>query len=446
MKKRQLAGSGSGTVYRASAIATMILLLSSSETPSPSTVAALSTTLAPPPTAARSKTGSLPKKPARRARPPSGRDTATVGTLTVPTVGCGTIAWSPGSSRCPELARLVSSAVEGGGAFFDTGERYGPHRKTALGLGWGETESLIAGLLEETAGAGPPGPSSPAVVATKFTPAPFRTTAGSVVDACEKSRRRLGVDSIDLYQIQMPDIVKPLRALGFDASHDEAYWDGLAECYHRGLVKNVGVSNYGPTLVQRCHSHLAKRGVPLASNQIAYSLVGRGDGAQETLDRCNELGVKVLAYYPLAMGLLTGKYTSSSGDRAGEPSLSSSRRSGLERKDLERYATGLQGGDVPSQGAGNLLLAMEEIARRRGKSVAQVALNYVICKGAIPIPGARDAAQLEDNLGAMGWRLSPGEIARMEAEADSLNQFEGAGFKRSNAKFVGYGLETWSLT
>ena len=446
MTKRQRAevGSGFGTVHRAPAIAAMILLLSLSEIPSPPTVAALST-LAPPPTAAGwgEVWTSTKKKSARRLQSSGGRDTTTVGTLTVPSVGCGTIAWDDGS---PELASLVSSALEGGGAFFDTGERYGPHRKTALGLGWGGTESLIAGLLKEAAGAGP-GPSPPAVVATKFTPAPLRTTAKSVVDACEKSRRRLGVDSIDLYQIQMPDIVKPLRSFGLDASHDEAYWDGLAECYHSGLVKNVGVSNYGPTLLERCHSHLAKRGVPLASNQIAYSLVGRGDGAQETLDKCNELGVKVLAYYPLAMGLLTGKYTSSD-DRAGAPSLSSSKRSGLERRDLERYARGVGGGGgtVPPQGAGDLLRAMEDIARQRSKSVAQVALNYVVCKGAIPIPGARDAAQLEDNLGASGWRLSPGEIARLEREADKLSQFEGAGFKRSNAKFVGYGLETWSLT
>ncbi|EJK73574.1 hypothetical protein THAOC_04792, partial [Thalassiosira oceanica] len=396
MKKRQRAG--------APAIAAIILLLSSSEISSPSPVAALST-LAPPPTAVgRGKVWTIPKKkPAQRPRT-SGRDTTTVGTLTVPSVGCGTIAWD---DSCPELASLVSSALEGGGAFFDTGERYGSHARTALGMGWGETESLIAGLLREAADAGPV-PSPPAVVATKFTPAPLRTTAKSVVDACEKSRRRLGVDYIDLYQIQMPDIVKPLRSFGLDASHDEAYWDGLAECYHRGLVKNVGVSNYGPTLVERCHSHLAKRGVPLASNQIAYSLVGRGDGAQETLDKCNELGVKVLAYYPLAMGLLTGKYTSSD-DRAGAPSLSCSKRSGLERRDLERYARGLGGGGgtVPPRGAGDLLFAMEDIARQRSKSVAQVALNYVICKGAIPIPGARDAAQLEDNLGASGWRLSP---------------------------------------
>ena len=385
-------------------------------------------------------------------------DLTSLGTLSVPRVGCGTIAWSADKVTGrpnPELVELVSTA-SGIGGFFDTGERYGSHAKTALGMGWGETECLIAKLLH----------SSSAVVATKFTPSPWRTTAQSVVDACLESRKRLNVETIDLYQIQMPDIVKPLRFLGYDKSNDEAYWDGLAECYYRGLVKNVGVSNYGPTLITQCHDHLRRKGVPLASNQIAYSLIGRHNGAQQTLDRCNELGVKVLAYYPFAMGLLTGKYTSdspqmsvedelmkrtvsplsSSSTASSSSSLSLSRRSNFERKDLERYARG-DGISVPKGGVAPLLRTMEKMAAERGVTVAQIALNYIICKGAIPIPGARTAAQYTDNNGALGWRLSTQEVDILENEADSLGiSFDGAGFKRSNAKFVGYGMETWSLT
>ena len=377
-------------------------------------------------------------------------DTTNIGTLTVPQIGLGTIAWSDTNGHNPELEELMSTIHQqhDGAAFLDTGERYGSHAKTALGMGWGETEMLVAGLLDGNAGSSSTGNS---VVATKFTPSPWRTTVQSVVEACEESRQRLGVDSIDLYQIQMPDIVKPLKFLGFDKTYDEVYWDGLAECYHKGLVKNVGVSNYGPTLVTECYEHLAKRGVPLASNQIAYSLIGRQSGAQETLDRCNELGVKVLAYYPFAMGLLTGKYTSSSPELTVEDaltsSLSSSRRSKFERKDLERYAKG-DGKSIPQGGIAPLLRVMERIAKERGPSttVAQVALNYIICKGAIPIPGSRTAEQYVDNMGALGWRLTDDEVAEMEKETDNLGiSFEGAGFKRSNAKFVGYGMETWSL-
>jgi pyridoxine 4-dehydrogenase len=409
--------------------------------------------------------------------PPVPSDLTNLGTITVPHVGCGTIAWSADKVTGrpnPELVELVSTASGGSGGFFDTGERYGSHAKTALGMGWGETECLIAKLLHEERIQSQSTTSASAVVATKFTPSPWRTTAQSVVDACLESRKRLNVDAIDLYQIQMPDIVKPLRFLGYDKSNDEAYWDGLAECYHRGLVKNVGVSNYGPTLIAQCHDHLRRKGVPLVSNQIAYSLIGRHNGAQQTLDRCNELGVKVLAYYPFAMGLLTGKYTSDSPQMSVEDelmkrtvsslsesslstsstasssssssSLSSSRRSNFERKDLERYARG-DGVSVPKGGVAPLLRTMEKMAAERGVTVAQIALNYIICKGAIPIPGARTAAQYTDNNGALGWRLSPQEVDVLETEADSLGiSFDGAGFKRSNAKFVGYGMETWSLT
>jgi pyridoxine 4-dehydrogenase len=99
----------------------------------------------------------------------------------------------------------------------------------------------------------------------------------------------------------MPDIVQPLKRFGIGSNKNEIYWEGLAECYKRGLVKNVGVCNYGPTLLSQCQEALAKHNVPLASNQIAYSLIGRHNGAQETVDKCNELGIKVLAYYPFAM-------------------------------------------------------------------------------------------------------------------------------------------------
>lgn len=319
--------------------------------------------------------------------------------------------------------------------------------KTALGLGYGETERLTHKLLQrarEVQGE----PLVKPVVASKFTPLPWRTTVESVVEACELSRQNLGVDQIDLYQIHMPDIVQPLRFMGKEKSKDSIYWDGLAECYHRGLVKNVGVCNYGPTLVAECQEALAKRGVPLASNQIAYSLLGRHNGAQETLDKCNELGIKVLAYYPFAMGLLTGKYSGSilgASEQFNDESLSGSKKTKLEMKDLERYANG-DGIAVPEGGITPLLITMSSIAEKRGKSIAQVALNYIVSKGAIPIPGCRTVSQLEDNLGAMGWRLSDTEIKMLELEADKLGVgFDGAGFKRTSEKFVGYGIEKWRL-
>lgn len=379
-------------------------------------------------------------------------DTTNVGSLVVPAVGIGTISWSSKkffSLENDDLQDLVNEAYGANAVFLDTAERYGSHVKTAMGMGYGETERMTHQFLRTAREVKGDRPVAPCV-ASKFTPLPWRTTVQSVIDACEQSRENLGVDQIDLYQVHMPDIVKPFRFLGNDKSNDDIYWDGLAECYHRGLVKNVGVCNYGPTLVAKCQEALAKRGVPLASNQIAYSLLGRHNGSQETLDKCNELGVKVLAYYPFAMGLLTGKYSpetlgSHTLETSSDSSLRSFQKSDFEMKDLERYAKG-DGVTVPEGGISPLLVTMDAIANSRGKTVAQVALNYVISKGAIPIPGCRTTSQLQDNLGAMGWRLSETEITMLELEADKLGfGFDGAGYKRTSEKFVGYGTEKWTL-
>ena len=338
----------------------------------------------------------------------------------------------------------MNTACQSNAAFFDTAERYGGNLKTALGLGWGETEMLTRKLLDRS---GTSNENLKPVVATKFTPSPWRTTAQSVVDACEESRQRLGVDKIDLYQLHMPDIVQPLRFMGIKKSKDEVYWEGIAECYNRGLISNVGVCNYGPTLLLKCQEALDKRGVPLASNQIGYSLIGRRNGAQETVDICNENDIKVLAFFPFAMGILTGKHTSGRIAVAEDTiaSLTTSKKTKLELRDLTRYATG-DGDTVPHGGVSPVLKVMDTIAKSGGKSIAQVALNYIICKGAIPIPGARNKAQLDDNIGAMGWRLTEREVDMLEFEANKLDFcFEGAGFKRTSEKFVGYGVEKWAL-
>ena len=123
---------------------------------------------------------------------------------------------------------------------------------------------------------------------------------------------------------------------------------------------------------------------------------------------------------PSLQGLLTGKYSSEyltplHNEDDGEngamlASLSASKNSSLELKDIRSYAVKI----------GPLVRTMEEIAREWRKTVAQVALNYVMCKGAIPIPGSNTVEQLRDNIGAMGWRLTSREVAQLESEADVL--------------------------
>lgn len=188
-------------------------------------------------------------------------DTTTIGSIEVPTVGTGTISWSSDSffsTNNDDLEEVVKEAYRSNAALFDTAERYGSHFKTAFGMGYGETERMTSKYLRKVEQIEGPTLVKP-VVATKFTPVPWRTTVQSVVDACEQSCKNLGVDQIDLYQIHMPDIVQPLRAFGKVETKDRIYWDGLAECYNRGLVKNVGVCNYGPTLLDECHEALSKK-------------------------------------------------------------------------------------------------------------------------------------------------------------------------------------------
>jgi len=394
--------------------------------------------------------------------------TTSLGTMTVPKIAVGTISWTKNDKE--ELKAVVQHSIDSGVGLFDTAERYGASgAEVALGLGWGACETELGSYVREALehrqqykhprNADP----LPPVVATKFTPSPWRTTAESVVEACEKSRERLGVDSIDLYQIHMPDIVHPLAKLGLKAEFkDEIYWEGLAQCWHKGLVKNCGVSNYGPSLLKRCHAFLAARGVPLASNQINYSLLyrngganggvgaGKGlEGAQAAVDTGTLLGVRTLAYFPLAMGLLTGKYHDVlERDQGGQqqqqqqqhrPAItpaSHNRRSALEEKELRSYV----------EATNPLLRVMAAIGEQHGAGPTQVALNWVVSKGAVPVVGCRTLAHVEGAAKCLDWSLTRDEVELLEQAADATGvTFEGAGFKRSSEKFVGYGVETWKL-
>jgi len=364
----------------------------------------------------------------------------------VPRLAVGTIAWTPETPQDEEhLASVARAAAAEGLDFFDTAERYGakgsdliPAALAAVGLPvkndylGGDTESRLGAWMSDRG-----------TIGTKFAPTPWRGDAQSIVDACRGSAARLGREQVPLMQVHMPDVIQPFKVFGVENRREEAHWDGLAECYHEGLAANVGVSNYGPTLLARCQEYLAKRGVPLASNQIHLNLLYRRQGALATVKACNELGVACLAYYPLAMGLLTGKLTAAS--LRG--------RTDTRSTELLRYLEGGQGGgfpntagDIPQGGIRTLLIAIEEIAARLGKTPAQVSLNWIICKGAIPISGATSMLHLRDNAGALGWRLTSDDVALLDAAADALTfEFRGSGFQTADSKFVGYGFEKWRL-
>ncbi len=248
---------------------------------------------------------------------------------------------------------------------FDTAEVYG----------FGQSERLL-GRFAQDAG-------QPVVIASKFMPLPWRLGRGNLAGALRSSLRRLGVERVDLYQMHWP----------FPPVAIETWMEAMADAVQEGLVRAVGVSNYNADQLRRAHAALAKRGVPLASNQVHYSLLHREPEHSGLLEACRERDVTLIAYSPLAQGLLTGKYSADN-----PPPGMRRRRAGRTR--LVQIEP--------------LIALLREIGQAHGgKTPGQVALNWTICQGAVPIPGAKNARQAEENAGALGWRLTEDEVAAL---------------------------------
>ena len=159
--------------------------------------------------------------------------------------------------------------------------------------------------------------------------------------------------------------------------------------------------------------------MPLVSNQINLSLLYRKE-VQATLARCKELDVHVLGYFPLANGLLAGRY-----DENNLPKFPKSLT-------MKKYVVGgvtSRGVTYPEGGAMPLIKQLREVAAARGVSCSQVALNWVVRQGAIPIPGARDATMASDNAAAMQWELTADEVASLEQASEQVGfEFSSGGF------------------
>jgi aryl-alcohol dehydrogenase-like predicted oxidoreductase len=205
-----------------------------------------------------------------------------------------------------------------------------------------------------------------------------------LLHALRDSLNRLDLSQVDLYQIHWP--YTPVSV--------ETWMEALADAVEVGLTRAVGVSNFSPSQTVRAHAVLARRGVPLASNQVEYSLLERKPETGGLINVCRDLGVTVIAYSPIAKGMLTGKYTA-------DNVPSGMRRRMYSRKLLVRIQP--------------LIDVLREIGQAHGdKTPSQVSLNWLICKGAVPIPGAKNLRQAQENFGALGWRLTDEEMARLD--------------------------------
>ncbi|RCJ24816.1 2,5-didehydrogluconate reductase [Nostoc minutum NIES-26] len=280
--------------------------------------------------------------------------------------------WSYGDRYGEEqVQEAFTAALETGVTFFDTAEVYG------LGL----SEQLLGQFIQQA--------QKPVQIATKFGPLPWRFTGQSVSDALTDSLKRLQLERVELYQVHWP--------FSFFLSQ-ETLMNTLADEVKRGRIGAVGVSNYSAEQMREAHQILAARGVPLAVNQVRYSLLSRQIESNGIFKTARELGVTILAYSPLAQGLLTGKYTS---ERAETPS-------GARRIDPRFNKEGLQ----KITPVINLLTSL---GKKYDRTPAQVALNWLIAQGnVIPIAGVKTAQQVQQNAGALGWRLNDDEIGELE--------------------------------
>jgi len=296
-------------------------------------------------------------------------------------LGIGTWAWGDrlvwhygqGYSE-KDIEESFAVAIDNGIRFFDTAEIYGQ----------GKSESFLGELMENL--------EEPVRIATKMMPYPWRFRKDALKKRLEASLARLRLEKVQLYQIHWP--LPPISI--------RTWMERMIEVQQQGLIEAVGVSNYDLAQTIEADNVLKEHGSRLASNQVEYHLLERRIEKNGLMDKCNELGIKIIAYSPLAMGILTGKYTP-------DNSPSGVRNSQYNHDFLVKIQP--------------LIKAMIKIGNDHdGKSAAQVALNWVICKGAIPIPGAKNANQMEQNVGGAGWRLSADEVKLLDELSDSVTK------------------------
>ncbi|MBD2137789.1 aldo/keto reductase [Anabaena sp. FACHB-1237] len=268
-----------------------------------------------------------------------------------------------------ELYAAFTKALDAGVTFFDTAEVYG------LGL----SEQFLGKFMKQT--------SQNVQIATKFGPLPWRWDGNSVSEALTASLQRLQVERVELYQVHWP--------FAFFLSQ-ETLMNTLADEVQKGRIGAIGVSNYSASQMEEVYQILQARGIPLAVNQVRYSLLTRQIESNGIFQKARDLNVTILAYSPLAQGLLTGKYTASdkpTGARSIDPRFS---QDGLQK-------------------ISPVLSLLQAIGERYQRTPAQVALNWLIAQGnVIPIAGVKNAAQVQQNVGALGWTMTDDELMQLE--------------------------------
>jgi aryl-alcohol dehydrogenase-like predicted oxidoreductase len=298
--------------------------------------------------------------------------------LRVSALGLGCMGMSefyePARMDDAESIRVIHRYLDAGGDFLDTADVYGLGRNEIL------VGKAIRGRREKV------------VLATKF--GNVRGPNGAFVgvrgdpayvrECCDASLKRLGVDVIDLYYQHRVDPKTPI----------EDTVGAMADLVRAGKVRHLGLSEAAPATIRR-----AAKVHPIAALQTEYSLWSREPG-EEVLPTLRELGIGFVAYSPLGRGFLTGQFRTIDD---------------LPPDDARRHHPRFQGDNFQK----NLALAdrVRQMAAAKGCTPGQLALAWTLAQGddVVPIPGTKRVAYLDDNLGSLAVRLTPQDLARIDA-------------------------------
>jgi aryl-alcohol dehydrogenase-like predicted oxidoreductase len=285
-------------------------------------------------------------------------------------------AWGNSDER--EAKRLIDICLDAGVNLFDTADVYSD----------GASEAILGAAIK--------GRRSQVIVSTKLTlragegPNDVGASRSHLIDATDKALQRLGTDFIDLLQLHHFDAMTPV----------ESVMSTLDELVRAGKVRYLGVSNFSGWQLMKSQAAADRYGYSrYVANQTYYSLIGR-DYEWELMPLGLDQGVGALVWSPLGWGRLTGKI------RRGQPLPESSRL-----HDTAGFAP-----PVDQERLYRVIDALEDTAKETGKTIAQIALNWLLQRPTVStvLVGARNEAQLRDNLGSIGWNLTADQIAKLD--------------------------------
>jgi len=286
--------------------------------------------------------------------------------ISVPALGVGTNRWNVGPPDQVRFRDTLAAALDVGMGFFDTAEVYND----------GRSEIAVGEAARQD--------GRPALVASKFAPFRYRATAAQFASALDHTLERLGRESLDLYYLHFPS---SLRGLG-------AWMKAMAGAVRAGKIRAVGISNCDVAQMRKAASVLARYGIPLAANQVQYSLLHRRPEIDGVLDACRQMDVALVAYCPIGKGAISASSPTNSGRSA-------------------------------------LADTVREVAAARSATAAQVALAWLLKRDdrVIPIPGVTRPEHVRENSGALTLELSEEEFDAIDRVSAPISGAEASGVR-----------------